>query len=117
MKCLSNNEYIVLSLYLLVRELEFGNYNLNWANYDEVRDFTGDWFKRFEVEDLEDVAMLQFKRGTPAEPRSRQQAQLHHRRRVLEDRARYKKRIVSGRSFVPKESDCSSRAIGRVGCA
>lgn len=56
-----NSEYFILSLYSLIRELEFGDYNFAPRHFDEVRDFIEDWFKRFEAEDSEDRVMLQFK--------------------------------------------------------
>lgn len=56
-----NKEYFIISLYTLIRELEFGDYHFTRSNYDEVRDFTEQWFKRFEIEDTEDREMLQFK--------------------------------------------------------
>lgn len=56
-----DKEYFILSLYTLLRELNFGNYSFSRANYEEVLEFTEEWFRRFEVEDRDDSEMLQFK--------------------------------------------------------
>jgi len=56
-----NKEYFIISLYSLLRELKFGNYNFNKSNYEELREFTHEWYKRFSEEDSEDTVMFQFK--------------------------------------------------------
>ncbi|MFC7070622.1 HNH endonuclease family protein [Halobaculum lipolyticum] len=75
-----NKEYFILSLYSLIRELEFGDYNFSRDNYDEVRDFTEQWFKRFEVEDTDDTQMLQFK-----EARQQNRTAVHKRHYIIEN--------------------------------
>ncbi|NMJ77086.1 DUF262 domain-containing protein [Nanohaloarchaea archaeon] len=56
-----NKEYFILSLYGLFRELKFGDYNFNKSNYDELREFTHEWYKRFTNEDPDDSTIFQFK--------------------------------------------------------
>ena len=56
-----NREYFILSLYTLIRELNFGDYSFSSRHYDEVRDFTEDWYQRFVSEDSTDNAILQFR--------------------------------------------------------
>lgn len=75
-----NKEYFILSLYSLIRELEYGDYNFGRDNYDEVRDFTEEWFKRFEVEDTDDSEMLQFK-----EARQQNRGAVNKRHYILEN--------------------------------
>lgn len=75
-----NKEYFILSLYSLIRELEFGNNNFGPPNYDEVRDFTEHWFKRFEVEEGDDREMLQFK-----EARQQNRGAVNKRHYILEN--------------------------------
>ncbi|GGM74058.1 hypothetical protein J2752_002628 [Halarchaeum rubridurum] len=75
-----NKEYFILSLYSLIRELEFGDYNFGRNNYDEVREFTESWFKRFEVEDPDDSEMLQFK-----EARQQNRGAVNKRHYILEN--------------------------------
>jgi hypothetical protein len=75
-----NKEYFILSLYTLIRELEFGDYNFGRENYDEIREFTESWFKRFEVEDSDDPEMLQFK-----EARQQNRTAVHKRHYIIEN--------------------------------
>lgn len=56
-----NREYFILSLYTLIRELNFGDYNFASRHYNEVREFTEEWYRRFVREDASDNAMLQFR--------------------------------------------------------
>lgn len=75
-----NKEYFILSLYSLIRELEYGDYNFGRDNYDKIRDFTEEWFKRFEVEDTDDSEMLQFK-----EARQQNRGAVNKRHYILEN--------------------------------
>jgi hypothetical protein len=75
-----NKEYFIISLYTLIRELEFGDYNFGRENYDEVREFTREWFKRFEVEDGDDAVMLQFK-----EARQQNRGAVNKRHYIIEN--------------------------------
>lgn len=56
-----NREYFILSLYTLLRELNFGDYNFARRHYDEIREFTEDWYRRFVSENSSDNAILQFR--------------------------------------------------------
>jgi hypothetical protein len=75
-----NKEYFILSLYTIIHELEFGNYNFGRENYDEIREFTENWFKRFEVENSDDSEMLQFK-----EARQQNRTAVHKRHYIIEN--------------------------------
>lgn len=75
-----NKEYFILSLYSLIRELEFGDYNFGRENYDEIREFTEQWFKRFEIEDPDDGEMLRFK-----EARQQNRTAVNKRHYILEN--------------------------------
>ncbi|MDL0140300.1 DUF262 domain-containing protein [Halobacterium salinarum] len=55
------NEYFIISLYTLVRELTFGDYRFNTGNYEEIREFSRDWYNRFENEPTDDDTILRFK--------------------------------------------------------
>lgn len=56
-----DNEYFIISLYTLIRKLEFGNYRFNTEHYEAVREFTRDWYNRFENEPTDDDAIMRFK--------------------------------------------------------
>jgi hypothetical protein len=75
-----SKEYFILSLYTLIRELEFGDYNFNRSNYDEIREFTENWFSRFHAEDGDDATMLQFK-----EARQQNRAAVNKRHYIIEN--------------------------------
>lgn len=75
-----NKEYFIISLYTLIRELEFGNYNFGRSNYDEIREFTEQWFKRFEVEETDDREMLEFK-----EARQQNRGAVNKRHYIIEN--------------------------------
>lgn len=75
-----NKEYFIISLYTLIRELQFGNYNFSRDNYEEIREFTRDWYKRFQVEDVDDTTMLQFK-----EARQQNRGAVNKRHYIIEN--------------------------------
>lgn len=75
-----NKEYFIISLYTLIRELQFGNYNFGRDNYEEIREFTRDWYKRFQVEDVDDTTMLQFK-----EARQQNRGAVNKRHYIIEN--------------------------------
>lgn len=59
-----DNEYFIISLYTLLRELKFGNYRFNTSSYSEIREFTRAWYNRSENEPTGDTAIMQFKANT-----------------------------------------------------
>lgn len=75
-----SKEYFIISMYLLVRELEFGDCNFNRTNYDEMREFTENWFSRFQAEDGDDATMLQFK-----EARQQNRGAVNKRHYIIEN--------------------------------
>lgn len=56
-----NKEYFMVSLYTLLRQLIFGDYNFSSSNYGEFREFTKDWYQRWEADNPDDNIMFQFK--------------------------------------------------------
>lgn len=56
-----DTEYFIISLYTLLRELNFGNYRFNSSHYPDIRDFTREWYNRFENEPAGDDAIVRFK--------------------------------------------------------
>jgi hypothetical protein len=56
-----DTEYFIISLYTLIRELKFGNYRFNSSYYGELREFTRNWYNRFENEPADDDAIVRFK--------------------------------------------------------
>jgi len=75
-----NKEYFILSLYSLVRQLEFGDYNFGRANHHEIREFAENWFKRFEAEDGNDSEIFQFK-----EARQQNRGAVNKRHYIIEN--------------------------------
>lgn len=56
-----NREYVIISFYTLVRHYVFGNYNFGRDNYDEIREFTHDWYRRLSEDEGDDTVVLQFR--------------------------------------------------------
>ena len=56
-----DNEYFIVSLYTLLRDLEFGNYSFDSSNYGTIREFTREWYNRFENEPTGDDTIIRFK--------------------------------------------------------
>ncbi|RQH01817.1 GmrSD restriction endonuclease domain-containing protein [Natrarchaeobius oligotrophus] len=55
------NEYFIITLYTLIRELQFGNYRFTSSHYDEIRQFVREFYNRVENEPSGDGAVLRFK--------------------------------------------------------
>ncbi len=56
-----DNEYYIITLYTLIRELQFGNYRFNSGNFREIREFARDFYRRMQNEPVGDDAILRFK--------------------------------------------------------
>jgi hypothetical protein len=56
-----DTEYFIISLYTLVRELNFGNYRFTSHHHSDILDFTKSWYNRFENEPADDDAIVRFK--------------------------------------------------------
>lgn len=56
-----DSEYFIISLYTLIRHLQFGNFDFSSSNYKELRRFTRDWYNRFENEPTGDDTIIRFK--------------------------------------------------------
>ena len=55
------NEYFIITLYTVLRELRFGDYRFNSGHYDEIREFVREFYNRVENEPSGDNAVLRFK--------------------------------------------------------
>lgn len=75
-----SKEYFIISLYTLIRELEFGDYNFSAKHYDAVREFTHHWYKRLTQENDDDQQILRFK-----EARQQNREAVNKRHYIIED--------------------------------
>lgn len=55
------DEYFIISLYTMVRELKFGDHRFTRSHHETVREFSRDWYNRFENEPTGDDEILRFK--------------------------------------------------------
>lgn len=56
-----NKEYFIISVYLLIRGLEKGNYAFGSEHYPEVREFLHEFYERWQKQPDDDTDVLQFR--------------------------------------------------------
>lgn len=56
-----SDEYFIISLYTIIREINFGNFRFYSRNFDEIREFSKNWYNRFVNEPTGDDIILRFK--------------------------------------------------------